>query len=457
MSDATALAYPTRTLAHWVAQSSWAQVKPDIQHATSRSWLNWLGCALGGANDPAVTRLIGALQALQIQGPAPLIGRSEQVDLPHAALLHAFASNILDYDDTHWATAIHPAGPVASALVAWSSQSAVTGQEMLHAFLLGMEVACRIGLAVSPGHYEKGWHITGTCGVFGAAVAVGRLMRLTPQQMAWALGHAATQSAGLVASLGTEAKSLNIAQAARNGLVAAQWARHGITANEAALEAPFGFAQVMGPGRMDDTLCQGLGDHWEAARNTFKPYPCGFLLHPLLQACLDTPDPLRLDAEAINQIDRLIVSVHPLTHVRTNRPQPADALEAKLSAQHAVAMALLRGEAGVAQFAEKAVQDPTARDLRAKIVVVDDASLPTDGARLEVRWHSGRVDLRAAPAHHGQAQTLSDAALARKFRELVAYGAPHCDADTLLAALARYAHAERASDLIALTRPHIPA
>ncbi|MEI7785306.1 MAG: MmgE/PrpD family protein, partial [Betaproteobacteria bacterium] len=207
---------PTLALARWVTQSRWQDVPEAARLAARRSWLNWWGCALGGAADPEVDRLVAALLSLGAGGAAPLLGRSERLDLPSAALVHAFASNILDYDDTHWATAIHPAGPVASALLAWSSQHPCAGADVLHAFVLGMEVECAVGMAVSPAHYAKGWHISATCGVFGAAAAVGRLMRLSQAEMAWALGHAATQASGLVASLGSSAKSLNIAHAARN-------------------------------------------------------------------------------------------------------------------------------------------------------------------------------------------------------------------------------------------------
>ncbi|WP_158270427.1 MmgE/PrpD family protein [Limnohabitans sp. 2KL-17] len=446
---------PTQTLAEWVVGSQWPQISEEARAAASRSWLNWLGCAIGGANDPAMDRLVLALQPLAGNGTAPLIGRPGQTDPATAALLHAFASNILDYDDTHWATAIHPAGPVASALAAWSSQERVSGQEVMHAFLLGMEVSCRIGLAVSPGHYEKGWHISGTCGVFGAAVAVGRLMKLSPQQMTWALGHAATQSAGLVASLGTMAKSLNIAHAARSGLVAAQLARHSITANEQALETRFGFAHVLGSGSLNDSVCEGLGKHWEAARNTFKPYPCGFLLHPALDACLAAPDRLSVSSGAIDQVDRIIVSVSPLALVRADRPHPTDALASKLSTQHAVAVALLYGDAGVQRFTDAAVCDDGARALRAKTEVVADDQFTAECARVELRWRDGRSQVREICQPLDQPPlAMSNASLTRKFRELVAHGAPHCNADHLLATLDSFLFAPDAAELLTLTRPN---
>jgi 2-methylcitrate dehydratase PrpD len=438
----------TRLLADWVVDSQWLTIDARVKEATARSLLNWMGCALGGANDPAVDRLIVALQPLAGQGPSPLIGRAETTDPATAALLHAFASNILDYDDTHWATAIHPAGTVASALVAWAGQTRISGEDFLHAFLLGMEFECRIGMAVSPGHYERGWHITATCGVFGAAVAVGRVMGLSHQQMRWAIGHAATQSSGLVASLGTMAKSLNIAYAARNGVVAAQLARQGLTANESALEAKFGFADVMGSGPLPASLCEHLGEHWECEHNTFKPYPCGFVLHPSLDACLALPQAGKL---SVAQIAGVVVTVHPLAQVRADRRHPADGLEAKLSLQHAMAMVLLRGDAGVRAFTDAPVNDAAVRACRELVQVVSDPQFTAQDARIELRLLDGTSVVRGVHPVGKDAAAMSDPALEKKFRELVAYGAPHCDADRLLDAMHRLAQAEDVLDVLRLT------
>lgn len=442
---------PTQSLAAWVVHSQWSEIDAGARASASRSWLNWLGCALGGANDPAVGKLLEAVQQLGSSGRSFLLGRSELTDAGSAALVHAFASNILDYDDTHWATAIHPAGTVASALVALAGQTKISGEDFLHAFLLGMEVECRIGLAVSPAHYERGWHITATCGVFGAAVAAGRVMGLSPQQMAWAIGHAATQSSGLVASLGFMAKSLNIGHAARNGLVAAQWARHGMTANDRALEARFGFADVMGSRPAEGSLCERLGQHWESECNTFKPYPCGFLLHPALDACLASPNPWELDLESIDQI---VVAVHPLAQTRADRLHPASGLESKLSLQHAVAMALLRGDAGVRAFTDAAVNEPQVHALRSKIRVVGDEKLATQDACLMVHLRGGQRltrEIRATPGH--KPVDMGSAQLERKFCDLVAYGAAHCDAHQILKALEEFPESKDAADLFRLTLP----
>ena len=438
------LTSPTHQLAQWVVDSQWGDIDEDTKNSASSSWINWFACALGGANSLDSELLIQALAPFG-QGNTKLIGRSEKFDPANAALIHAFTSNILDYDDTHWPTGIHPAGTVASALVAWASQTVVSGEDFLHAFLLGMEVECRIGLAISPGHYERGWHITSTCGVFGTAVAVGRLMKLTPQQMAWALGHAATQSSGLVASLGTMAKSLNIAYAARNGLIAAQLAKNSITANDRILEARFGFNELMGSRPLDEILCKDLGHTWIASDNTYKPYPCGFLLHPTLDSCLKSPELKNFD---LHDIEHVTLTVHPLSKTRADRIHPVDGLESKLSLQHAVSIALLRGEAGVRNFTDEAAKDLTVQTCREKIKVIADESLSTDEARVLIHLKNGEEIIRTSC---GSKALMNSQALEKIFRELVDFGAPHCNADELLKNLSKFQQMVNVSELIATT------
>lgn len=439
---------PTHALARWATQSRWTELPEPVRAAGRRAWLNWWACALGGASDPEVERLLRALLVLGCQGPAPVLGRSERLDLASCALVHGFASNILDYDDTHWATGIHPAGPVASALIAWCSQHASTGEDLLHAFVLGMEAQCRIGLAVSPGHYEDGWHITATCGVFGAAVAVGRLMKLDAPHMAWALGHAATQASGLVASLGSAAKALNIGHAARSGLLAALYAQQDLSACDTALEARFGFGALMGTRGFRPEALQG--EHWQVLDNCFKPYPCGFVLHPALmagQALLDAHGVF--DAAAVSQIE---LQAAPLALTRADRPQPADGMASKLSLQHALAALLCTGDAGVQRFTDAALTHPGTQALRAKVQLHADPALDTHSARLAVHLHGGRVLGAAHAPAPGQAQlSLDNGALKKKLRELVAHGAPHVNADRLLAALHAMEQAPDVRDLIYLT------
>src|SRR5205085_1294593 len=317
--------------------------------------------ALCGSQDEAVGLAAGVLTPYFGPAQAGVFGRSERPDALYAAFLNAVSANVLEYDDTHLPTVIHPAAPVAPGLFAPAEQRRISGSELLHAFILGVEAACRIGKAVMPAHYRRGWHITATCGIFGAAAAAGKLLGLDRQCMAWALGHAATQSAGLVESLGSMSKSIGVGNAAKNGLAAALFAQAGFTAAEQPIEGRYGFAPVTSDSIDLMRITERLGESWEILANAYKPYPCGVVLFPVIDACLE----LRArHSPTAQQIVRIVVRGHPLLHERADRPAVETGREAKVSIQHSVAVALLEGAAGLAQYEDRCVIDPAVRALR---------------------------------------------------------------------------------------------
>lgn len=413
----------TAALAEWICKFDWEDVPPSVQASVNRSFINWFGCALGGSQDPVVSQCTAAWAGLSHEQHVNIIGRSEKTDVLGAAFLQAISSNILDFDDTHLTTGIHPTGPIASALMAWAGHQLVSGAEFQHALLLGMEVACRIGFAVSPKHYEEGWHITSTCGVFGAAAAVGRLMKLSPLQMSWALGHAATQSSGLVANLGTMAKSVNIGHAAKNGILAAVLARNNVTANAHILEGAHGFSQVMGQQSPMLTVLHRLGEHWETESNTLKPYPCGFVTHPVIDACLALVDTRTISPEEIVGIELV---VHPIAKLRAHRPHPQDGLEAKLSLEHAVAVSIQYHRAGLSEFTDAVVHRPEIVGLRQRVLIVTNELQSAKEATVTIKCSDGCQHTHAISNlpedknHH-----MTDLKLAEKFKQLALYGAPH--------------------------------
>ncbi len=186
----------TRTLAKYLIASRYEDLPREVVHEASRALLNWLGCAIGSCRHETVARALAAGPPFCGPPQAAVLGRTERVDILHAALLNGISSHVLDFDDTH-ARAVHPSAPVLPALLAYAEWRKTSGADFVHAFILGVEAEERIGLSVFPEHYDVGWHITGTAGVFGAAAAAGKLLGLNEQQMTWALGIAATQSAGL--------------------------------------------------------------------------------------------------------------------------------------------------------------------------------------------------------------------------------------------------------------------
>jgi 2-methylcitrate dehydratase PrpD len=440
----------TATLARLVSQSRWEDLPEKVRHEARRTLLNFLGAALGGCRDVAVEHLVAVLGGFSGERNAALIGRPERLDALSAAFVNGAAANVLDFDDTHLPTVIHPAAPVAPAVLSLSEIRPVSGKEALHALILGLEVECRVGNAVTPWHYAHGWHITSTCGVIGAAAAAARLLRLDPVQTANAIGLAANQACGLIEGLGSMAKSVSVGAAPRNGLFSAFLAQRGYQAAPAMLEGPRGFAMVLGQDADLSKVTRRLGSDWEAARNTYKPYPCGIVLHPAIDAFLD----LKKDGVAAERIESIVVTGHPLLRQRTDRPHPRSGREAQVSLQHTAGACFVYGAAGLEQYSDASTRDAAICSVGDKVRIIDDASMAVEAAVVSLRLETGeRLERRVAQALGSLARPMSDAQIEAKTRDLARAGAPGVDAGRLIEALWRLDQSPEARQIFHIAVP----
>jgi 2-methylcitrate dehydratase PrpD len=405
----------TKVLARYLVNSRWEDIPQRVRHEASRALLNWLGCAVGSCRHETVERALTALQPFCGPPQAAVLGRSERVDILNAALLNGISSHVLDFDDTH-AKAIHPSAPVLPALLAYAEWRRITGAELVHAFVLGVEAEERVGLSVFPEHYEAGWHITGTAGVFGAAAAAGKLLGLDEQRMAWALGIAATQAAGLQEVFGSDCKSLHPGRAAQNGLTAALLAANGFTSSERAIEAPRGFARVTSTRFDPAVITEGLGERFELLSNMYKPYACGLVVHAAIDGCIEICREHGLAPDAIEAVE---LTVSPLVLKLTGKTAPQSGLEGKFSVFHAVSAAIVHGAAGEAQFSDACVRDPRVVALRGRVSAREDSAIGRTEARVTIRTLDGRTLARHVEHALGTlARPMSDADLEAKFRGL---------------------------------------
>ncbi len=435
-------------LADFLASARWEDIPPAVRHEAKRSLMNFFACSLGGCRDAAVASAATVLRRFSAGSQATVIGRAERTDALNAAFLNALGANVFDFDDTHLPTIIHPTAPVAPALFALAEESRVAGPELLLAFVLGVEAECRIGNAISPGHYRRGWHITSTCGVFGAAAGAGKILGLPPLRMKWALGNASAQAGGLVETLGSMAKSVSVGNTARNGLVSALLAADGFFGPEQPLEGPRGFLRVTADSPNLASITQNLGERWEILANTYKPYPCGVVLNPVIEACLALASDERL---VIADIERIEITGPPLLRERTDRANPHSGREAQVSGQHSAAVVLTRARAGLREFGDQCAADPGLRALGAKVCFVDDASYAVDAARVTVRLSAGReLSQMIEHARGGGDRPLADADLERKLKDLVEYGDSRCEPQPLIDAIWSLDHADDAGALMAL-------
>ncbi|HUH95204.1 MAG TPA: MmgE/PrpD family protein [Casimicrobiaceae bacterium] len=443
---------PTLALARFVARSKGSELPERVRHEARRALLNWLGCAIGASRHETLERAIAALQPFSGPPQATVLGRHERFDALHAALLNGTSSHTFDFDDTHLRTIIHPTGPVASALLALAEHRPVTGEAFIHAFVLGTEVECRIGNAVYPSHYDVGWHITGTAGVFGAAAAAGWVLGLTEQQLAWALGIAATQASGLREMFGSMCKPLHVGLAARNGLAAALLARADFTSSAQPIEGRRGFAHVLAAERDLSCITVGLGESWELETNSYKPFACGVVVHPAIDGCLQLRAQHRLTAEAIEAIE---LSVHPLVLELTGKQAPTSGLEGKFSVYHSCAVAIVDGAAGPGQYSDARVADPTIVALRERVRAEIDPALAEDAAQVSIRLKDGRtLDCTVGHALGSRERPMSDRDLEAKFLELAAVALDRAAVEALIAACWKL---EKSADAAELARLSVPA
>jgi len=406
----------THIIARYAATAPLEDVPANVRKEATRTLLNWVGCAVGGSREDAPTHAVAALAPFSGPPQASLFGRKERLDALHAAMVNGISSHVLDYDDTHLRTIIHPAGPVASALTAWAEYHPVSGAELMHALILGCEIECRIGNSVFPEHYAMGWHITGSCGVFGSAVAMGRILKLNEQQMTWAVGIAASQPVGLKVQFGSDTKSFHPGRAAQNGMVAALLAQQGYTASEVAMEGFDGWGQALSTRHDWSEITDGLGQRYETALNTYKPFACGIVAHPAIDAAIQLRNAEHL---APDQIKAVALKVHPLVLNLMGKTEPRTGLEGKFSIYHAVAVALVTGRGGEQAFTDRAVTDPAVIGVRQKVTTTIDPAIKPDQVDMTITLADGRTLHKFIEHAVGSQQNpMSDAQLADKFSGL---------------------------------------
>jgi 2-methylcitrate dehydratase PrpD len=406
----------TRALAAWVANARLADMPAPVVHEAKRAMLHWVGCALGGCRTPPVETALATYAEFARTPQASILGRHEKTDVLLAALVNSMSADVLGFSDTHLKTVLHPGGVVGPAILALAQRSRVSGADLLLAFLLGLEVTCRIGIGVYRWHYGRGWHITGTVGTFGAAAAASRVLGLDEERTTWALGIAATQAAGLREGFGSMCKSLNPGRAAENGLSAALLAAKGYTSTPSGIEGRRGFAHVLGDQPDLAAITDGLGTRFELLANTYKPFPCGIVIHPLIDGCIRIASNHTLDTTTIR---RVALRVHPLVVDLTGRPSPRIRSEAKLSAQHSAAAALRHGRVTELEYAEAIVHDPEIVRLRSVVELLPEAGIREDEAHVAIELVDGRtLECHVDHVVGSEQSPMSDADIATKVRGL---------------------------------------
>lgn len=416
----------TEKLAEFVVNADDGGLPEWAIHEAKRTLLNLLAISLSASRSADARILIDWARHEECAERAAVIGVDLITSAATAALLNGYLAHLQDYDDTHFPTVLHPTAPVWPAVLAAAEVQGSSGREALAAFVLGAEAACRVAMSVHPWHYDAGWHITGTAGVFGAAAGAGRVLGLDVAQLVAALGAAGTLASGVREVFGSHGKPLHAGHAAARGLEAATWAAAGFKASDDIIGGRRGFWAVLSPaGHSEQALLGELGDRWELKMNGLKPYANGVVSHPLQDAVIELRNAHSLQPDEVASIE---ARVHPLVLELMNRAEPRRGLEGKFSFQHCAAAALVDGAGHHAQFSDAKVADPVIASLRAKVSATVDAAVEEDEVYVTIVLKDGRrLETHVEHATGSPQNPMSDLVLRAKYDALAGeiLGAAH--------------------------------
>jgi 2-methylcitrate dehydratase PrpD len=441
----------THSLAAFIASARTKDLPDWTLHEAKRTLINLLAVSLSASRAEGARSLLGWVAAEGAAERASVIGSGQKTSPGTAALANGFLAHLQDYDDTHFPTVLHPTAPVWPAVFALAEDCGTSGKSALVAFVLGAEAACRVAMSVHPWHYDNGWHITGTAGVFGAAAGAARVLELDAAATNNALGIAGTFAAGVREVFGTHGKPLHAGHAAQMGLQAASWTQCGLSGAPDILGGRRGFWAVLSQdGHSEEALLGELGQRWELRMNGLKPYANGVVSHPLQDAVIALRNTHGLKPDQVAAIE---ARVHPLVLELMNRPAPQRGLEGKFSFQHCAAAALVDGAGHDAQFSDAKIQDPVIAGIRANVTATIDPALREEEVHVTIVLGDGRrLTTHIEHATGSPENPMSDEALERKFRALAGEVLSSAKVEALLEAVWKLDQAATLSEVSTLMR-----
>ncbi|MDO9404790.1 MAG: MmgE/PrpD family protein [Polaromonas sp.] len=419
-------------IAAYVSSCAGDQLPGAVLHEAARCFLNFTGCALAGGSHDVVGAVDRAISPLSGPGAASVIGHGKSTSPLLAALLNGASASAHSFDDTHAEAVVHPGAPVCAAALAAAQMASASGPRLLQGIALGAEITCRLSKAISvaPAENDIGWYQTSVTGGIGAAIAVGKILGLDAHQMANAMGIAVAMASGSRIMQGSMTMLMLAGHAARCGLEAALMAREGFQSPTASLDGAYGFTDVFSKRAHPQALTGRLGSHFEILANTYKAYPCGVVLHPVVDACLE----LRGRHEfVLADVNKVFIRMSPVALMLTDRRHPATRTEGQVSVHHWAATALVLGRATLEEGLVHALQDPATASFRDKVFPCSDPTLARDEVSVSVECQSGQV---LHSARFRGCRPMSDLDLAHKFRAQFLHGGASPDVGRMESLLA---------------------
>ena len=404
-------------LAEFITSFELGSAEPTIKHEAKRTLINLLAVSLSASQHETALALFNLIDEEGGNPRASVISKKSKTSIYQAAFTNGYLAHLQDFDDTHFPTVLHPSAPVWPAVLAAGQALNSSGAEVLEAGIIGLEIACRAAMSVHPWHYDMGWHITGTAGVFGAAAGAARLLGLSKSETIQALGLAGTQSAGIRETFGTAGKPMHAGHAAASGVNSALLIKNGLNGPTTIFSGRRGWWAVLSPnGHDSEKMTTNLGQDWELLKNGLKPYANGVVSHPIQDAVIKLREENQLIPEDVKSID---LRVNPLVFELMNRPTPTTGLDGKFSFQHCAAAALVDGAGTDAQFTDQRVLDEKIATVRALVRATINTEYDEDQAEATITTNEGSIfTVEITHATGSPANPLSDIALEKKYQQL---------------------------------------
>lgn len=420
----------TSQAADFIESVEFTNIPEEAQRIGIRCILDGLGLIVAGTDEHSVQILVEDARQQGGCREALLLGCDEfKVPATIAARILGTAAHAHDWDDSQvsvdpehiYGLLTHPTTPSLSAALAACQQiEGVDGKKFLLGFLTGFEVECKISEWMLSQHYKRGMHSTGTVGTFGAFAAAAKIMGLTGEKLKCGIGVAASLAAGIRTNFGTMTKPLHAGRAAENGIIAANLAARGFTADQSALDGPWGFFAAQGGGISPEKISQDFGKTWSIIDPgvSIKPYPCGVLTHPSIDLMLKLVQENDISPEQIEEVT-LYAASNILNPIRY--PIAANHLQAKFSLPAELAMIAINRKAGKKEFSDEFVRSESMQNMQRKIKTEHDPEIEKLGfekmrSRISIRLTDGRIISGSADERYrgGPENPLSDTELEEK-------------------------------------------
>jgi len=404
----------TKRLGEFLSRMTYTDLSDAARHEAKRAVLDWLGCALAGSKHPTPQILIRTLRDMGSFPAVTVLGQRDlKFSMLDAAVANGQMGHVLDFDDTHLGGVIlHTATATMPALLSIGENRQSSGKDLMVALAAAFEAGIRTGQAM-PRHHHGGWHLTGTLGTIAATAGSAKLLGLDAKQTIYALGIGATQAAGMQQNRGSDCKSFHAGKSAYHGVMAASLAANGFNSSPEILDGNLGFVRIYSTTQNLDALTKDLGKSWLITGNGYKPYACGVVLHPLIDASIKASKESKIPASDVTSIEMI---VHPDVIRITGVDQPGSGLMSKFSANHAAAVSYIDQAGGVTQFTNERAQDAAVQALRKVVTVTASKDLRLDQAIALVKTKSGQViEAKIEHASGTVANPMSDKEIEAKF------------------------------------------